>query len=96
MTEKQNLFEVITDYAVNERLSEVLLGNKQYQDIQRQIDDQIEMFDGLNLDKGQRLIIDRLVSLHTESGALYGRMTYQMGCRDCVALLQAMNLIKAS
>lgn len=96
MTEERNVFEVITDYAVNERLNQVLLGNKQYQDIQRQIDNQIVLFDGLKLDKEQRLIVDRLVSLHAESGALYGRVTYQQGCRDCVALLQAMNLIKAS
>lgn len=96
MAEERNVFEVITDYAVNERLNQVLLGNKQYQDIQRQIDNQIRLFDGLKLDKEQQLIVDRLVSLHTESGALYGRVTYQQGCRDCVALLQAMKLIKAS
>lgn len=96
MTGEKNIFEVVTDYSVNERINEILLEDEQYQDIQRQIDNQIGLFDGLNLDKEQKLIVDRLVSLHTESGALYGRMTYQQGCRDCVALLQAMNLIKAS
>lgn len=83
MIEERNVFEVITDYSVNEQINQVLLGDKQYQDIQRQIDDQIELFEGLHLDKGQRLIVDRMLSLHIESGALYGRMTYQLGCRDC-------------
>ncbi len=96
MAEEKNVFEVMTDDAVNERLNQIILENKQYEDIQRQIDNQIGLFDGLNLNKEQRVIVDRLVSLHTESGALYGRMTYQQGCRDCVALLQAMKLIKAS
>lgn len=96
MAEERNVFEVITDYAVNERINQILLEDKRYQGIQRQIDNQIKLFEELNLDKEQRLIVDRLVSLHTESGALYGRVTYQQGCRDCVTLLQAMNLIKAS
>lgn len=59
MAEERSVFEVITDYAVNERIKILLL------------------FEELNLDKEQRLIVDRLVSLHTESGALYGRVTYQ-------------------
>ncbi len=64
MAEERSVFEVITDYAVNERIKILLL------------------FEELNLDKEQRLIVDRLVSLHTESGALYGRVTYQQRCRD--------------
>lgn len=64
MAEERSVFEVITGYAVNERIKILLL------------------FEELNLDKEQRLIVDRLVSLHTESGALYGRVTYQQRCRD--------------
>lgn len=95
MTEEP-IFEAITDYAVNEHMTKTLLENQPYQDVQRQIGNQIELFDKLNLDKEQWLIVDRLVSLHTESGALYGRIAYQQGYRDCAAILQAMNLIKAS
>lgn len=57
VAEERSVFEVIIDYAVNERIKILLL------------------FEELNLDKEQRLIVDRLVSLHTESGALYGRVT---------------------
>lgn len=92
----EHIFEAITDFAVNEHLTETLLENQSYQEVQSQIGRQIELFDKLNLDKEQWLIIDRLVSLHTDSGALYGRIAYQQGYRDCVALLQTMNLIKAS
>lgn len=93
---KEHIFEAITDFAVNERMTKTLLENQPYQEVQSQIGSQIELFDKLNLDKEQWLVVDRLVSLHTESGALYGRITYQQGYKDCVALLQAMNLIKAS
>ena len=96
MTGERNIFEVITDYSVNEWMSKALMENKQYQEVQSRIDDQIELFNQLNLNKEQRTVVDRLVSLHTESGALYGRLTYQQGCRDCVTLLKAVGVIKAS
>lgn len=93
---EENIFEAATDYAINERMSKTFLENEQYRSVQSKIDNQIELFDGINLDKEQRLIVDRLLSLYAESGALYGRITYQQGYRDCAALLQAMDLIKAS
>ena len=95
MTE-DNIFETITDYTVNERMIKTLLENKEYQEVQNQIADQIKLFEGLHLEKEQWMVIDRLLSLHAESGALYGRITYQQGYRDCVALLQEMNLIRFS
>lgn len=96
MAEERNIFEVLTDYSVNERMNKVLLENEQYQEVQGKIDDQIELFNRLNLNKEQRRVVDGLVSLHTESGALYGRLTYQQGCKDCVTLLKAVGVIKAS
>lgn len=93
---KENIFEAVTDYAINERMSKMLLGNWQYQKLQKRIDKQFELFDKLNLDRKQWLAIDRLLSLYVENGALYGRITYQQGYRDCVAMLQAMDLIKAA
>lgn len=95
MTE-ENIFEVITDYTVNERMIKILIENRAYQEVQSRIASQIELLDGLNLGKDQWMVVDRLASLHTESGALYGRIAYQQGYRDCVDLLQAMNLIKTS
>ena len=94
--EEENIFDVITDYTVNERMAKILQNNEQYQEVQSQIGDQFSLFDELNLDKEQWLVVDRLLSLHAQSGALYGRITYQQGYRDCVAMLQAINLIKLS
>ena len=33
MSEERNVFEVITDYSVNERINQILLEDKQYQGI---------------------------------------------------------------
>ncbi len=95
MTE-ENIFEAVTDYAINERMSKMLLGNRQYQKLQKRIDKQFELFDKLKLDRKQWLVIDSLLSLYAENGALYGRITYQQGYKDCVVMLQAMGLIKAA
>lgn len=94
--EEKNIFEVITDYTVSERMIKILQNNEQYQKVQSQIGNQMSLLDELNLDKGKWLVVDRLLSLQAESGALYGRITYQQGYKDCVALLQSINLIKVS
>ena len=67
-----NIFEVITDFTVNERMTDILQENKEYQEVQDQIADQIQMFEGLHLEKEQWMVIDRLLSLHAKSGVLYG------------------------
>ncbi len=92
---EEHIFEAITDYLVNERVTETLQGDRQYQQMQAKIGNQMGLFDELNLDKEQWLVADRLISLHAESGTLYGRIAYQQGYRDCVALLQALDLIKS-
>ena len=79
-----NIFEAITDYTVNERMTDILQENKEYQEVQGQIADQIKLFEGLHLEKEQWMVIDRLLSLHAKSGVLYGRITYQQGYREVV------------
>lgn len=94
MTGEKDIFEIITEYSVNERMDNILLQNEEYREIQNKIEKQIEQFNELNLNSEQRLVVDRLISIHIESGALYGRMTYKQGFRDCVSLLQKLDLIK--
>lgn len=93
---KEDIFNVITDCAVNERMDDVLIQNKEYMQIQDKIEKEMQQFDKLNLTKEDSLIVDRLISFHTESGALYGRMTYKQGFKDCISLLKEINLIKIS
>ena len=94
MTGEKDIFEIITEYSVNERMDNILLQNEEYREIQNKIEKQIEQFNELNLNSEQRLVVDRLISIHIESGALYGRMTYKQGFRDCISLLQKVDLIK--
>ena len=76
---EKSIFEMITDYAVNEGLSRVLQQSDEYGRIQKKMNDATSEFEALCLPKEQRLIIDRLLTSYNESGAYYGKMTYQQG-----------------
>lgn len=91
---EKSIFDVITEYAINEGLSLVLQHDEEYKQIVKKMDDLTEELDALALSKEQRLVVDRLISAYNENGAHYGRMTYQQGVRDCAALLMEIGLIK--
>ncbi len=90
----KDIFEVLTEYAVNESVNIILLPKEEYKQIQAKIDSLTDELDRYILPKEQRELIDRLISSYIENGALYGRMTYQQGMRDCATLLGEMGLIK--
>ena len=93
---RKSIFDIITECSINERMDSDLLQNDEYMKIQNKISEQAVQFDKLGLSNEQRLVIDRLISSHTESGAVYGKMAYKQGFKDCVSLLQEVKLIKAS
>lgn len=90
----KNIFDVITEYAVNEAMNITLLQDDEYKQIQAKINSLTDEFDRFDLPKELRVLIDRLISAYNENGALYGRMTYQQGMRDCALLLLEIDLIK--
>ena len=90
----KSIFDVITEYATNEGLGDILQQDEEYKQIMQNIDDLTEKMDTLGLPKEQRLLMDRLISAYNENGAYYGRMTYRQGFRDCAALLVEIGLVK--
>ena len=90
----KNIYEILTDNALNERFDSILLKNELYQEIQNEINQLREKVHDIDLSKEQRLIVDRLVSINIESGCYYGRLAYQQGIKDCALLLREMDLIK--
>ena len=91
---EKSILEVITGYAINEGLSPALQQDGEYRQIVQKINSLTEELDAFALSKEQRLTVDRLISAYNEDGAHYGRMTYQQGFRDCVALLLEIGLVK--
>lgn len=93
---ENSIFDVITNYSVNEGIDKILLEDAEYIGIQKEIDEQMEQYESLGLTKEQRLAVDRLVSAYTASGACYGRITYRKGFHDCVTLLREIGMIRAA
>lgn len=91
---EKSIFNVITEYAVNEGIEHGLWQVEEYKQIQEKISGLTEELDALGLSKEQRLAVDRLISSYNEDGALYGRMTYQRGFKDCASLLVEIGLIR--
>lgn len=89
----KDIFEVLTEYAVNESVNIILLPKEEYKQIQNKIDSLTDELDKFILPKELKVLIDSLISSYIENGALYGRMTYQQGMRDCATLLGEMGLI---
>ena len=67
---KKSIFNIMEEYSINEGLDNISLQDEEYIKIQDKIAAQREEFDRLNLTKEQCLIVDRLLSAHTESGAV--------------------------
>lgn len=93
---RKNIFDIITEYSVNEGMDSIVLQDKEYLRIQKNISEQTEQINKMNLTKDERTIIDRLICAHTESGAYYGRIAYKQGFQDCAELLLEMKLLKAA
>ena len=93
---QKNIFDRMTDYSMNEGMDGILLKNREYMEVQDKIEEQNLQFDKLNLTKEQCLVVDRLISAYAECGAVYGKLAYRQGFRDCAELLLEMKLLKAA
>lgn len=90
----KDIFEILTEQALNERFGSIVLEDAQYQGAQQEIDKAIEQYSALGLPGEQKFIVDKLISAHTKSGSCYARAAYQQGIRDCASLLWEMRLLK--
>lgn len=91
---RKSIFDIITEYAINEGVNSVVRQDDEYKQIQEKIDTLTNEFTALGLSEEQRLLTDRLLTCYNESGACYGKITYQQGFRDCVSLLLEIGMIK--
>lgn len=91
---RKSIFDIITEYGINEGVNSILWQDDEYKQIQEKIDTLINEFTALGLSEKQRLLTDQLLTCYNESGACYGKITYQQGFRDCVSLLLEVGMIK--
>ena len=81
-----DIFNIIANNAMNERLDRILRHDKQYADIQSRMNEVSEMFDRLELTEEERQTIDQLISVYNENSAYYAIIAYKQGFKDSMSL----------
>ena len=93
---EKSILDLITEYAVNERLDALLFCDPDFLALQEKVDEETEVFDSLGLSREVRQAVDRLISAYTESAACHSAAAYQLGLRDCAEMLNGIGLVKGT
>ena len=67
---RKSIFEVITEYGMDEGVNDVLMENEEYGKIREKEELLAKEFDSFELTEEQRLTVDQLISSCNESGAV--------------------------
>ena len=88
-----SILKLITEYAANERLDDIMLGDEEHMAIQKEVDENQERLDGMNLSKEQKMAVDDLTASYIALGVCHARLAYQQAFKDCAALLREIGVI---
>lgn len=91
--ECNSILEIIMDYETNEGMEPIILNDEKYVEIQKEIDENQEKLDELNLSQEQKMAVDDLTASYVVSGVRHARLAYQQAFKDCVALLREIGVI---
>nr|WP_300901638.1 hypothetical protein [uncultured Acetatifactor sp.] len=89
----ESILKLITEYAANERLDDIMLGDEEHMAIQKEVDENQERLDGMNLSKEQKMAVDDLTASYIALGVCHARLAYQQAFKDCAALLREIGVI---
>lgn len=91
---EKSILEMITEYATNERLDNIILIDEKYITIQAEMDKLTDELDSLNLTQKQKTAVNDLIAANVAIGSYYTRAAYQQGFKDCVSLLREIGIIR--
>ena len=89
----ESILKLITEYAANERLDDIMLGDEEYMAIQEEVNENEEKLDGFRLPLEQKLAVDALTASYIAKGIRHSRLAYQQAFKDCAALLREIGVI---
>ena len=70
----ESILKLITEYAANERLDDIMLGDEEHMAIQKEVDENQERLDGMNLSKEQKMAVDDLTASYIALGVCHARL----------------------
>ncbi len=91
---EKNVFEMIAEYFINERLGDILMRDEEYVKLQKEMGERMEQLEMSGMDEGQYHSVEELLLLHIRSIDFYAKKAYEYGFRDCISVLMKLDLIK--
>lgn len=89
----ESILKMITEYASNERLDDIMLGDEEHMAIQKEVDENQERLEKLDLSQEQKMAVDDFTASYIALGVCHARLAYQQAFKDCVALLREIGVI---
>lgn len=90
----KDVFEIIVEQFVSERLDDIMMQDSEFVKLQDVIWKEKEKFNQLDISESQHQMLEDLISLHIKVIELYSKKAYGQGLMDCVSLLQKIGVIR--
>lgn len=90
---KDGLLEIMAGHRTGDDLDEAVRKDKDYQEALVQQKEAFDRLDALNLTRGQKKVIDRVITANNHVGAMYGEVAYRVGMEDGIRLRLEMEEI---
>ena len=87
---KDEMINLLTENALNERLDKLILQNTKYIEIREKVHSLLDELERIDSSKSVQSTIDRYDSAVHEESALYAYFTYQQGLKDMFNLIMSL------
>lgn len=89
----ESLLDILIDRVISERIYHKLCKDEEYLELRKELDKSVKLFDSLQLDSEQNLVVDKMISAYNAESAFYCEQNYKQGIYDCVQLLKEINVL---
>ncbi|MCM1120303.1 MAG: hypothetical protein NC543_13195 [bacterium] len=93
MKKTKKLLDLIVRVRSNKALDRAVEKDRTHMAVSKEQDKAFEELDKAGLNKEQRRIVDRAISITNQCGAIYGMIAYKLGLHDGIRLMSELNKI---
>lgn len=91
---EKGILDILAENFLNEKMESIMKQDKGYMELDRQINEQGEKFESMDMDAEKRQAAEQLISLHINSIDFYAKASYKQGMKDWFSLLEETGLIE--
>lgn len=93
---KESILDILMEERLYNALEVLLLNNKEYQTVQKELQETIDKLEEMGLNKEQDMAVDRVLSVTNQSSAMYGAAAYRQGFYDGIKLMAELEQINCA